>query len=120
MTLLASILIYGHEVNTLQCVGLAIAVGAMVFNFLDKGKKKGKGETKSEVKSKYSRNGGISRVHVSCVFYASLSLSPRKAVGRTVRPGRRDGGRGCLDVFLRVCDLNYWSAYNSRPSLFVF
>lgn len=46
VTLLASILIYGHEVNTLQCVGLTIAVGAMVFNFLDKGKKKGnkKGE----------------------------------------------------------------------------
>lgn len=44
VTLLASILIYGHEVNTLQCVGLAIAVGAMVFNFLDKGKKKGQGE----------------------------------------------------------------------------
>eukprot|EP00903_Cladosiphon_okamuranus_P017442 g16066.t1 len=43
VTLLASILIYGHEVNTLQCVGLTIAVGAMVFNFVDKGKKKGKG-----------------------------------------------------------------------------
>lgn len=41
MTLLASILIYGHKVNLTQFVGLAIAVGAMVFNFLDKGKKKG-------------------------------------------------------------------------------
>ncbi len=41
VTLLASILIYGHEVNALQCVGLTIAVGAMIVNFLDKGKKKG-------------------------------------------------------------------------------
>lgn len=41
VTLLASILIYGHKVNLMQFVGLAIAVGAMVFNFLDKGKKKG-------------------------------------------------------------------------------
>ncbi|CAN0468056.1 unnamed protein product, partial [Ectocarpus sp. 8 AP-2014] len=43
VTLLASILIYGHKVNLMQFVGLAIAVGAMVFNFLDKGKKKGGG-----------------------------------------------------------------------------
>ncbi|CAM9520860.1 unnamed protein product, partial [Ectocarpus sp. 13 AM-2016] len=43
VTLLASILIYGHKVNLTQFVGLAIAVGAMVFNFLDKGKKTGGG-----------------------------------------------------------------------------
>lgn len=49
MTLLVSIFIYRHKVNLMQCVGLAIAVGAMVFNFLDKGKKK-RGEC--QIKSK--------------------------------------------------------------------
>eukprot|EP00904_Undaria_pinnatifida_P013738 jgi/Undpi1/9495/HiC_scaffold_27.g11951.m1 len=41
VTLLASIFIYGHEVNMAQCAGLTLAVGAMVFNFVDKGKKGG-------------------------------------------------------------------------------
>lgn len=29
------------QVNFMQCFGLALAVGAMIFNFVDKGKKKG-------------------------------------------------------------------------------
>ncbi|CAM9595170.1 unnamed protein product [Phaeothamnion confervicola] len=43
MTLLASIIIYGHPVNGTQGVGLALAVSAMVINFLDRGGKKKKG-----------------------------------------------------------------------------
>lgn len=29
------------QVNLMQCFGLALAVGAMIYNFVDKGKKKG-------------------------------------------------------------------------------
>ncbi|KAG5181184.1 UAA transporter family-domain-containing protein [Tribonema minus] len=40
LTLVASIVIYGHAVNLLQGTGLALAVAAMVINFTDKGGKK--------------------------------------------------------------------------------
>jgi len=38
-TLIASIYFYGHLLNSVQCTGLVISVGAMVMNFM--GKKKG-------------------------------------------------------------------------------
>ncbi|KAJ1446673.1 UAA transporter [Pelagophyceae sp. CCMP2097] len=41
-TLLASIVIYAHSVGPEQGVGLTLAVGAMVYNFMDKGGKKTK------------------------------------------------------------------------------
>lgn len=41
-TLVASIYIYGHQLNAIQALGLALAVGAMIMNFMGK-KGKGKG-----------------------------------------------------------------------------
>jgi len=41
-TLVASIIIYSHPVSNEQGAGLVLAVGAMVYNFMDKGKKKPK------------------------------------------------------------------------------
>mmetsp|Transcript_42203 Transcript_42203/g.69753 ORF Transcript_42203/g.69753 Transcript_42203/m.69753 type:complete len:419 (+) Transcript_42203:126-1382(+) len=43
VTLITSILIYGHTVTYVQAFGLALSISAMVMNFLDKGKKKKKG-----------------------------------------------------------------------------
>ena len=43
-TLVASIYIYGHQLNAIQALGLVIAVGAMIMNFMGKkGKNKGHG-----------------------------------------------------------------------------
>lgn len=43
-TLVASIYIYGHQLNAVQALGLVIAVGAMIMNFMGKkGKNKGHG-----------------------------------------------------------------------------
>jgi len=41
-TLVASIIIYAHPVDVEQGCGLVLAVGAMIYNFMDKGKKKKK------------------------------------------------------------------------------
>jgi hypothetical protein len=39
LTLVASLVIYRHPVNAMQGVGLTLAIGAMMFNFSDKGTK---------------------------------------------------------------------------------
>mmetsp|Transcript_58906 Transcript_58906/g.80415 ORF Transcript_58906/g.80415 Transcript_58906/m.80415 type:complete len:393 (-) Transcript_58906:472-1650(-) len=41
-TLIVSILFFGHKLNWAQTVGLAISIGAMIFNFVDKTSKKKK------------------------------------------------------------------------------
>ncbi|GKY98453.1 hypothetical protein MPSEU_000802700 [Mayamaea pseudoterrestris] len=40
-TLIASIYFYGHYLNSTQCFGLVVSVGAMVMNFMGKSKKGG-------------------------------------------------------------------------------
>jgi len=44
VTLIASIIIYGHDLNFVQSFGLLVSVGSMVYNFMDKKKGKGKGK----------------------------------------------------------------------------
>ncbi|KAJ8601147.1 hypothetical protein CTAYLR_008498 [Chrysophaeum taylorii] len=39
-TLVASIIVYSHPLSLEQAAGLVLAVGAMIYNFMDKGKKK--------------------------------------------------------------------------------
>jgi len=46
-TLVASIIIYNHPIGVQQGTGLGLAVGAMIYNFMDKGKKKKKDPPKN-------------------------------------------------------------------------
>ena len=55
VTLVASIIIYGHPVNPMQGFGLAMAITAMVVNFMDKGKKKAKGVERRELDTEAPR-----------------------------------------------------------------
>ena len=64
-TLVASIYIYGHQLNAIQALGLLLAVGSMIMNFMGKkGKKKGHGHGNDN-----SSKGSLPPVRTTLWYY---------------------------------------------------
>lgn len=55
-TLVASIYIYGHHLNSIQLLGLVICVGSMIMNFMGKKSKGGHGKKEVEPRVEEAKN----------------------------------------------------------------
>jgi UDP-galactose transporter B1 len=55
-TLVASIYIYGHHLNSIQLLGLVICVGSMIMNFMGKKSKGGHGKKEAEPRVEEAKN----------------------------------------------------------------